>query len=101
VCLHPNGHPGAEGRATVRPAFAGDTGTLGRDFLLGHISKVAYHLPADRRVGVQQLVDYVTGSDAVIDVHICVKAQMVPRPVSASPFRKRNIISSVAAAGNP
>src|SRR5439155_12153638 len=41
------------------PALAGDAGTLGCDLLLGRISKVTHHLPADRRVGVQQPLDDV------------------------------------------
>src|SRR5262249_58561797 len=41
------------------PALAGDAGTFGRDVLRRRISKVTHHLPADRRVGVQQPLDYI------------------------------------------
>ncbi|MGA7912923.1 MAG: hypothetical protein WCC30_15450 [Candidatus Dormiibacterota bacterium] len=40
------------GEQPCAPALAGYAATLGHDVLLKRISKVAHHLPADRRVGV-------------------------------------------------
>src|SRR5579859_1843099 len=43
-----------ERQQTCAPALARDSGTLGRDVLLGRVGEVAHDLPADRRIRVQQ-----------------------------------------------
>ena len=46
-----------EGEQPRASAFGGDPRALGRDVLGGRINQVPHHLPADRRVRVEQPVD--------------------------------------------
>src|SRR2546430_2131311 len=46
-----------KGEQPCAPAFVRDARTLGRDLFLRCIGEVAKHLPADRRIGVQQPAD--------------------------------------------
>ena len=48
-----------KGEQPCAPTFARDARTLGRDILLRCIGEVAKHLPANRRVGIQQPGDVV------------------------------------------
>ena len=53
----------ARGEQASRPAFLLDAGPLGRDLLGRRLDEVAQHLPADRRVTVEQPVRDLHGGD--------------------------------------